>query len=214
MNSARYVFTIALYFLLLQGTLNDFGYAQVYRGTGPKADQLTSQSLKESFGQGFNPSARGRGMTYYLVILSILGLLTAALIYLDKRYRQFQKDGYDNPEMLFRELCVAQQLTKVERALLKDIALELDLENSLPLFVDPQLFVRALTEPRFIEQRKTIKYLLGKFFDIHSEMSPRFLALSEEGQNHSESSETVPSDAESSEEVGVNTTLIYPARQS
>ncbi len=170
------------------------GQSQEYRGKGPKADPETAQTLKERFSREFDPSEKSTGLPYYLTAFVILGLLVAGLVYGDRKYRQFQKDGYENPAMLFRELCAAHQLTKLERGLLKDIAQELDLEDALPLFIDPKFFFSALEEPRFAESRKAIKYLLGKFFDIHSETDPRSTEWSGVQRG----------------EVGGATTMIYP----
>ncbi len=172
-------------------------YGQGSRGSGPKADQNATQALRD-VSRSFQASTENRaGATYYVVALALLGILIAGLVYLDARYRRFQKEGYDNPEMLFRELCTAHQLTKLERGLLKDIASELSLENALPLFADPKYFLHALTESYFAESRKTIKYLLGKFFDIHSEKDPRFKLQADESLGAAD----------------WNTTMIYPAQR-
>lgn len=162
--------------------------------TGPKADEESARALNEGLARGFNPSSKISTLPYFIVTFLVLGVLVAVLVYADRKYRQYQKEGYENPNLLFRELCGAHQLTKLERSLLRDIARELDLEDALPLFIDPKYFFQALEEPEFADSRRAIKYLLGKLFDLRPDTDPRL-------------SDSAP---HSGSETVSDSTLIYP----
>ncbi len=173
MTKQRALKICVLFFILVfmgQGNQSVLAQSSRFRGTGQKADQTSTQTLKE-LSKGFTSS--DRNLSHYAVVFVIIAILIAGLVYLDWLYHQRRKGGFDNPQLLLRELCAAHQLTKLEQSLLNDIAVEYDLDDALPLFVEPQHFARALKEKRYAGQRKSILYLLEKFFDIRSETDAR-----------------------------------------
>ncbi|MDR0871819.1 MAG: hypothetical protein LBN39_13635 [Planctomycetaceae bacterium] len=134
----------------------------------PKADQSKKQVLQTMMSEEFSPTF-GDTRTYLLVFgfLLIVALFIIAVYNIDARYRDMFKPGYENPPALFREVCAAHQLTLSERHFLKRFAEEADLDNPLPLFIEPQHFLSALQDARFDASKEMLWYFLVKLFDIH-----------------------------------------------
>ncbi len=130
----------------------------------PKADAETRQRLTQSFRQEF--SNDGNTYVYAVVLLLFLVALIGGLVYFDYWQRQKSKSDLDDPKMLFRELCAAHRLTAAEKKFLRDFAEDMNLEDPLPLFIEPNYYVHALRDPLFERSGQIIAYLLNKFFDV------------------------------------------------
>jgi len=125
-----------------------------------KSDAILTQGLRREFSSG------SQGVWFVFVFLILLFALVGGLIYFDIFIRRRHKAGFDNPRYLFTELVRAHGLTRVERQFLMDFAGKLDLEDSLPLFIEPKYFLAALDDDRFRASHGMIEYLLKKLFDI------------------------------------------------
>lgn len=135
--------------------------------TRPKADDETRDRLNRALQDEFtNGLGTAGSYLYYLAFLLFLGILIGVLIHYDLRRRSREKTGYDNSKLLFRELCAAHQLTAVERRFLRDFAEDNDLEDPLPLFIEPHYFYDALDGRRYDDFSRMLRYLLVKLFDI------------------------------------------------
>lgn len=133
----------------------------------PKSDDATRDRLNQAFQKEFTTGFGEAGTyLYYLVFLVFLGVLIGVLVYYDIHRRRSEQPGFDNPKYLFRELCAAHHLTAVERRFLRDFAEELDLEDPLPLFIEPRYFYDALNDHGHGFSVQMIRYLLVKLFDI------------------------------------------------
>ena len=120
--------------------------------------------LREGMGNAFRTGANGTWI--FVIFFLFLIVLTVGLIYFDIYIRQRNKAGIDNPHYLFTELVRAHDLNRVEKHFLSDFADESDLEDPLPLFIEPEYFLAALDDDRFRESHRMIAYLLKKLFNI------------------------------------------------
>lgn len=145
------------------------------RNTGPstprpKADEERARILREALGRDFGPNSF-RTNLYYIVFFMILAAVVGALIYYDVHYRRRFQSAYEDPDLLFKELCKAHELTRSERRFLRNFADRLDLDDPLPLFIEPNHFLAVMDDRDFTEFRPTIRYFLGKLFDLKTEES-------------------------------------------
>lgn len=131
----------------------------------PKADEETTQALRQGMGKGFMTGFSDGNLYLYLGFFVILFTVIVGLVYYDANYRQHHSN-LENPWIVFRELCKAHQLTWTEAKFLKKLAVELDLDDPLPLFIEPRYFVGALENKALESSKPTIQYLLKKFFGI------------------------------------------------
>ncbi|MDR0336287.1 MAG: hypothetical protein LBI18_04280 [Planctomycetaceae bacterium] len=103
--------------------------------------------------------------SYFLLTVSLI--LTAVLFYLLHQYYWKQHVlSLDNPWNLFRELCAAHKLTRLERQILRHIAEERHWDSPLPIFIEPSHLKSALTLKRFEKSQSLIESLLEKLFDF------------------------------------------------
>ena len=102
----------------------------------------------------------------FLVFFIFLVALAIGLVYLDIHLRRQGKPAIDNPRYLFTELVRVHELTRVEKQFLENFADESELEDPLPLFVEPEYFLSALDDNRFRKSYEMIASLLKKLFDI------------------------------------------------
>lgn len=134
----------------------------------PAADTEVARNLRESLGRDFGPTSLRTNLVYVAFFL-VLFVIVAGLIYYDMKYRQRLQKAHDDPDMLFRELCIAHELTKAEKRFLRDFAGENGLKNPLSLFIEPKYFEQALERDDFASAQSTIEYLLEKLFDLTPE---------------------------------------------
>ena len=118
------------------------------------------EEVSESFRAG------SQGIWIFVTFFIFLIALAAGLIYFDIYVRQRNKADLDNPRFLFIELVRAHELNRTEKQFLTDFADESNLEDPLPLFIEPEYFLTALDDERFRESYRTIAYLLKKLFGI------------------------------------------------
>lgn len=133
---------------------------------------------------------------YYVIFLIFLGGLIGVLAYYDFNRRKSEKSGFDNSPHLFRELCAAHHLTAVERRFLRDFAEDNDLEDPLPLFIEPRYFYDALDERRHDDFSRMLRYMLVKLFDIkvvqETKATDSGLRSSKSADKHTETTIYVP----------------------
>lgn len=148
-----------------------------------KADEAARQRLQEAMSDEFSPTL-GDPQTYLMFFgFFILIVLLVVVVYsFNLRYRETLRPDYNDPNALFRELCSAHQLTMRERWFLKKFADDAELENPLPLFIEPQHFLGALQETDFDAHQEKIRYFLAKLFDIHGETQEAPIGDDEETQ--------------------------------
>lgn len=141
-------------------------------GSGKRIDDATRQRMRQ-LGQEFSSSTPRHQNNYYFAIFFVfLFAVTGGLIYFDYRYRQRMRHGFDDAWALFRELCREHGMTRTERHFLKLVADELELDDPLPLFIEPQHLMKALENEHLAEHRKTTRYMLRKLFEIRLEQEP------------------------------------------
>ncbi len=157
----------------------------------PKADELTAQTLSQSFQREFQSGSRYSYLQYALFFL-FLAVLIGVLLFFDFQGKKRNKSDYDDPNRLFRELSSAHRLTAAERKFLYNFAEDLDLEGPLPLFIEPNYFYHALGDTRFERSEQMLRYFLLKLFDIKQkqDMGTHFSSLVDQ---HSETTILVPS---------------------
>ncbi|MDR1270739.1 MAG: hypothetical protein LBK82_14580 [Planctomycetaceae bacterium] len=121
------------------------------------------ENIKQSVQQG---NSRTIFSYYYLLFISVL-ILTIALFYLlYKYYWERHTFSLDDPWNLFRELCTAHELTRLERQLLRHIAEERHWSNPLQIFIEPLHLKSALDLKRFEKSQSLIESLLEKLFNV------------------------------------------------
>lgn len=132
----------------------------------PKADDNTTQTLKQMMGRDFNSKMYGGNLYFFIVFFMLLFAAVVGLVYYDTNYRQ-NRSNLENPWLVFQELCKAHQLTRTERKFLKQLAQILQLDDPLPLFIEPKYLVGALENKNCAADRSSIEYFLRKLFDIN-----------------------------------------------
>ena len=110
-----------------------------------------------------------QGAWLFLTFFGFLLILAVGLVFADLFLRRRSKTGIDNPRYLFTELARAHELTRIERQFLTDFADESNLEDPLPLFVEPKYFLSALDDDRFRTSHGMIESMLRKLFNIGTE---------------------------------------------
>ena len=162
---------IGLLFALFLTTTAESLHAQslwdgtVSRSSGHKVEPDTYDVVRGIGEQFSNRSQWGQTVGVLACILLLL-VLAASLAVLDGYWRRRNKAIIDNPRYLFTELVRAHELTRIERQFLINFANEKNLEDPLPLFIEPQYFQSALDDDQFSESYPMIDYLLKKLFDI------------------------------------------------
>ncbi len=144
------------------GGRNIFEKSTSSESSPPNADEAIRQrfsEISENFGSNFS-------VVYYIAFFVFLAAVVGILVYYDLMVRRKNGPDYDNPRVLFRELCATHRFTAAEKRFLKNLAEDLDLEDPLPLFIEPSYFVQALEDARFDASGQMLRYLLGKLFDI------------------------------------------------
>jgi len=150
------------------------------QSSGSRASSPVAKPL-EGISESFRETSQGTWV--FLVFFLFLIVLTVGLVYFDVHFRQRKKAGIDNPHYLFTELVRVHELNRIEKRFLTDFADESNLDDPLPLFIEPEYFRSALDDDRFRESHRMISYLLKKLFDIEHEDFQASKVLSE--QTHS-----------------------------
>ncbi|MDR1923834.1 MAG: hypothetical protein LBQ66_05630, partial [Planctomycetaceae bacterium] len=111
---------------------------------------------------------------YLATIIGLIALIVIAVLF--ERYMRYRMDTTaDSPAALFMELCLAHRLTRMERNLIERVAEASDIDNPLPVFLDPQYLAKSSNDNKFITSRQNIEYLLGKLFDNKSESDTTYI---------------------------------------
>lgn len=136
----------------------------------PKTDEAITNTLREAFQQDFGPNSV---QTYFVFLgfFLILGGVVIVLVRYDVKHRRRFRSAYEDPDFLFRELCAVHGLTKAERRFLRNLADDLELDDPLPLFIEPKHFLRATDAEKYQTHKSMLHYFLEKLFDFESEES-------------------------------------------
>lgn len=143
----------------------------------PKADEEITRTLRDAMGRDFGPNSL-RTNFYFVIFFFFLAVVVGSLVYYDIHYRQRFRSSFEDPGLLFHELCEAHELTRSEKRFLKNFADRLDLDDPLPLFVEPEHFSSALKNKHFDADRSTIAYFLEKLFDLEPKTPSESLSSS------------------------------------
>lgn len=130
-----------------------------------KADELTREKLKQSLVKEFGSPASGN-VYYYIVFFAILLVLVLILVRFNALDEFFKQSVSNSPWYLYRELCTAHQLTRAEKRFLREMAEELDLDDPLPLFIEPEYFKKAYEMEFFAPSHSTLRYLAKKLLGL------------------------------------------------
>jgi hypothetical protein len=107
---------------------------------------------------------------YLTVVIGVIGLVFLGFLF--ERYLVYRmKISVDGPMALFVELCVAHQLTRMERNLLELVAETTDISDPLPIFMDPKYLIAASDNNKFKDVKQIIEYLLIKLFESKPDSS-------------------------------------------
>ncbi|MDR2345976.1 MAG: hypothetical protein LBE18_07910 [Planctomycetaceae bacterium] len=136
------------------------------KGTTRPEVSTISRSLRDIRYDNDNETLFG----YIPVVIGFLTLIAVAVIF--ERYLVYRmKITADSPTALFIELCAAHQLTRMERSLIERVAEAADINDPLPIFIEPKYLQNAIDNPIFRSLRQSIEYLLAKLFETKSETS-------------------------------------------
>ncbi|MDR3197978.1 MAG: hypothetical protein LBU34_08945 [Planctomycetaceae bacterium] len=109
-------------------------------------------------------------LSYYYFLLAVFFVLTIILFYLlHKYYWERYVVSLDNPWNLFRELCSAHDLNRLEQQVLRHIAEEQHWDNPLQVFIEPSHLKSALDLKQFEKSHSLIESLLEKLFNLKNE---------------------------------------------
>ncbi len=169
----RVLLVFGLFLFLLPPMLSVISEPLRAQTSPSKVDRQNSEFWKETSRQ-FTTRSDSQGTLFFFGFFVFLLALTGGLIYFDYYYRKRSQAIIDNPAYLFAELVRAHELTRAEKRFLTDFANGFDLEDPLPLFIEPKYFLAALDDNRYAETHKTIEYLLKKLFDISRTEEPSF----------------------------------------
>ncbi|GHT25417.1 hypothetical protein FACS18942_00170 [Planctomycetales bacterium] len=124
------------------------------------------QLLKEAFKREFGAGPKKSYDTFIIFFsLILLFLFLGGLIYYETIFIK-QRGDLENPWVVFKELCKAHQLNRSDRLVLQRAADELDLDDPLPLFIEPRFLKSLLENKDFQTDRLTVLKLLHQFFGI------------------------------------------------
>ncbi|MDR0610581.1 MAG: hypothetical protein LBG58_10760 [Planctomycetaceae bacterium] len=125
------------------------------------------QKKMDNIARSLQQGNSGTTLSYYYTILFVFFILVIILFYLlHKFYWEQYILSLDNPWNLFRELCVAHELSRSEQQLLRQIANEQHWDTPLQIFIEPLHLKSALDNKRFEKSHLMIESLLMKLFDL------------------------------------------------
>ncbi|MDR1479677.1 MAG: hypothetical protein LBJ00_12150 [Planctomycetaceae bacterium] len=141
-------------------------YNRPAKGTQRPEINSMSQSMKNMKYENDNETLFG----YLAAVIGFIALIVLGVLF--ERYLVYRmKVTADSPAALFVELCSAHQLTRMERNLVERVAEAADINDPLPIFVEPQYLLDAIENVNFRNYRQMIEYLLTKLFESKSESS-------------------------------------------
>ncbi|MDR1052844.1 MAG: hypothetical protein LBL39_01605, partial [Planctomycetaceae bacterium] len=125
-----------------------------------------SKSMKDRKYENDNETLFG----YLAAVIGLIALIVLGVLL--ERYLMYRmKMTADSPSALFIELCAAHQLTRMERLLVERVAELADIDDPLPVFVEPKYLADAIDNLNFRNSRQMIEYLLTKLFESKAESS-------------------------------------------
>ncbi len=130
-----------------------------------KTTMRASDFLRESSKQ-FSSRSEGEGYGFFLGFFLFLLILGTALYWIDWFYRRRHLQGTDNPHYLFSELVRAHRLNRTEQRFLRNLAVDMDLPDPLPFFIEPKYFLAILDDDRYTHSRSMAESLLKTLFGI------------------------------------------------
>ncbi|MDR2762281.1 MAG: hypothetical protein LBB88_06720 [Planctomycetaceae bacterium] len=142
-----------------------------YSNRGTKGTTKTdvgtmSRSLRDVKYENDNETVFG----YLTAVIGFIALIAVAVIF--ERYLAYRmKTTADSPSALFIELCAGHQLTRMERNLIEQVAKNADINDPLPIFIEPKYLINAINKQVFQNSQQAIEYLLAKLFESKSESS-------------------------------------------
>ena len=102
---------------------------------------LAQMSRWSRLGDGLRPGGRSVETSTFLawaIVAALAGLV--AILYVQYRKRNDMSERCDDPEKLFRELCLAHQLTAGSQRVLRQLAAARGFEQPAQIFLAPSAF--------------------------------------------------------------------------
>ncbi|MDR1485225.1 MAG: hypothetical protein LBT09_10435 [Planctomycetaceae bacterium] len=141
-------------------------YSRNIRGTTRPEVGRMGKSLRNVQYENDNETLFG----YLAAVIGFIALIVLALL-LERYFVYRMKTVADSPAALFVELCAAHQLTRMERNLLERVAESADMNDPLPVFMEPKYLQEAIDNRKFKDLQQMIEYLLTKLFENKSDSS-------------------------------------------
>ncbi|MDR1291105.1 MAG: hypothetical protein LBK06_07890 [Planctomycetaceae bacterium] len=136
------------------------------RGTARPDVGTMSKSMQDRKYENDNETLFG----YLTAVIGLIALIVLGVLL--ERYLMYRmKVTADSPSALFIELCAAHQLTRMERLLVERVAEAADINDPLPVFMEPKYLADAIDNLNFKNSRQMIEYLLTKLFESKAESS-------------------------------------------
>jgi hypothetical protein len=186
----------------------DQQYNQTRGGSNRPEIAKMSKSLKDTKYDNDNETLFG----YLAAVIGFIFLIVLALIC--ERYLAYRiKIAADSPSSLFFELCVAHQLTRIERNIIERVARSAGIDDPLPIFIEPNYLQNAVYNNAFKDAQQNIEYLLAKLFESKSESSiiKRSSILL---QSELESGSKIEDSSSSNNIDATESTIAYPPKNS
>jgi len=149
-----------------RSTVNRERIPQEYQRVAQSVPRDGRELLREAFGNDFgNTSKKSSETLVVFFFLILLFLFVGGLVYYDTVYLK-NRGNLENPWVVFRELCKAHQLNRNDKVFLQRAADVLDLDDPLPLFIEPKYLLSLLDNKDFQTDRIEALKLLHQFFDF------------------------------------------------
>ncbi len=126
-----------------------------------KEDVFTSISSTFQGASNRGPLARFVGFALLAAVFAGCGVYVYYSRYV---WGRMAKDSYDDPRALFRELCRVHDLDRDEQKFIRRFALDMEIEDTLLVFIDPLFFDMAIHDRLFSDDIPLLRRLRTRIF--------------------------------------------------
>lgn len=126
---------------------------------------IAQMDLFRNLGAGFRGRSAQFGTSDFLTVIAILAALGAGMYVLSRvLQRQELPQRSNSPRVLFRELCMAHDLDRNSRRILRQIGRYQRLDHLGRLFLEPERFEPANLSPKLRKNQAMLQALRQKLF--------------------------------------------------
>ncbi len=161
-QKTKAILSAAIVLLIVGSALLCFDEARIFAQSTTPAPDNVFQSFSNKFGKG---SDRASNSTIIVAVVVVVASVVLSFWLYDRYSRsRSTKGGYTSIRGLFRDLCKAHELSRPQQVLLRKIAKELNLDDPLPLFIEPRYLLRALSDHLVPDSSDAIRTIVETIF--------------------------------------------------